>query len=838
MSTAGSSIRLSRETSRRSLLKFRLWWLLVCLVVAFPFIYLPLRSTFRWMLGPTMLGPEVVGATTASVPKPKEQSDAIASSQPLPDHPAPATSQSDEWRFDLQLADDVVKAVQAKDDKNANAAATESRWSDPKQLFKTIGAKGVDQTILELRNEFDDPVAADLVNVLERSRHLLRLHPDRASQIIALAAVRAPSEAAIRLLNNELQQAGVAPILSAGVISDARLRTLRQRLSHPVDIHPTKSLFAAGISRDLVLIDSVTGKRLSSTRVFDDIPITSATYSPDGRHLVCGSSYHPLRILDTATNQFLSLPPEHLVLGTQVAFMDDSKRFVAVGQEIQRGMAKQNASLIDLTTTESQELTAESEDVQVVAIDSQSRSIFVGGWRNLLIYDANTLELVKTMSVPAAVRCLTCLPSGDLAVGLFNGDVRYWSSENKNWDGSRSFASGSKAIVSMDLIDADGRLAVLDGNGVLWICDLVKQQSRQFGWHRNGHQVLASSDGKTLATIGYQDGINLWRTPPPTDSDQPGRHWFSLSGIRQSPDGRWVVGVGKYVWVWDKSTGECKGMIRSQIDRIFDVAVSNDSSRLAITGDNPVTELWDLSTCEQVATFQGESSGEIPIVRQDWRNQSVVFGNDDQTLLVAENDVVRIYDVDEHAMVRQLVPPRMGSSFQRFSMIAAMATNAGQTQLFVAHSNHIRVWNLENGELVKTIDERFSTNYQNRKLLFSNKYELLALNGLSDVMIIDPNSGQRIDRFSRKRLLGVESDDWLVSDSDGTIYRCPITKQKRDPYRGPKPVFETLYIADGALTSFHNHANEQWSFIDQRGVPTVVGPNPGSSRKLHTDTGR
>jgi len=121
-------------------------------------------------------------------------------------------------------------------------------------------------------------------------------------------------------------------------------------------------------------------------------------------------------------------------------------------------------------------------------------------------------------------------------------------------------------------------------------------------------------DGKTLATAA-RDGIVLldsktWQVReslPLSDEDMVE---VALTGLRFSPDGRWLTGSleGRRIWVWDTSTWE-RFTLESSSAWGFDgsrrISFAPDSRTLLVGDVTRGIETWDLSSRELVSTRTG-----------------------------------------------------------------------------------------------------------------------------------------------------------------------------------------------------------------------------------------
>lgn len=203
-------------------------------------------------------------------------------------------------------------------------------------------------------------------------------------------------------------------------------------------------------------------------------------------------------------------------------------------------------------------------------------------------------------------------PDGSrVAVGMTDGTVKIWDAQTGNVS---MVLSGHKGAVHKIAYNPDGsRLASAsnDKTAKIWDTATGKEVFTLKGHEGVVMSVAWSPDGQMVATGAGDRTVKLWDsregTLLDTLSDGKAEGYF---GLAFSPDGRRLAAataLDRTVSVWDLASGNLM-YAHDTGYFVFQIAFSQDSSRIAVASDDRIPKVLDTETGVPVLSLQGLST--------------------------------------------------------------------------------------------------------------------------------------------------------------------------------------------------------------------------------------
>jgi hypothetical protein len=272
--------------------------------------------------------------------------------------------------------------------------------------------------------------------------------------------------------------------------------------------------------------------------------------------------------------------------------------------------------------------------------------IAIGGQRQIVLYHADTLELLGVLPYPEGI-AYTLKFSTNGSLLLAGGGIGAKTGKVVAFD----VASGKRVAEVGDEFDA------------VIAADVSPDQT----------QVALGTPLRTLKIYNTADGSQEHAIKKHTD-------W--VEAVAYSPDGRFLASGDRAggLWVWEAKTAREVYNCAGHKEGITDACFRGDSSILASASQDGTIKLWNMTDGTMAKTIQAHAGGAM----------SVAFTHDGRIVSCGRDRLVKIWGPDGTAI----------KSFEPFSDLALRATVSADGNRVVAgdFTGAIHVWNVADGK--------------------------------------------------------------------------------------------------------------------------------------------
>ena len=254
-------------------------------------------------------------------------------------------------------------------------------------------------------------------------------------------------------------------------------------------------------------------------------------------------------------------------------------------------------------------------------------------WGNILVYDAQTGEVVTTWQDDAKVRTATFDPrdGSRIVLGDDNGRVVVLASGQ---DAPALVIDAHGNIIVSAVFSPDGSKilsASYDGTAIVWDAE-------------NGNKLLVldsgdgtliedaqfSQDGSRIVTSSRNNTAQIWDANSGEKLVQLTGHTDFVLTSNFSHDGNYVYtgGYDNTIRKWDAKTGALLQTMTGHTGRVDDLDISPDDSLLVSGSADTTVKVWELVTGKEIFSYQGNNED----------TNSVAFNQDGSRILTASSD--------------------------------------------------------------------------------------------------------------------------------------------------------------------------------------------------------
>jgi len=338
---------------------------------------------------------------------------------------------------------------------------------------------------------------------------------------------------------------------------------------------------------------------------------------------------------------------------------------------------------------------------------------------------ATGAEVARLEGHSHRVSALAVLPDGRLASGSLDHSIRIWDLANFSEDSRLVPGDGrhyQRGVLSLAVLD-DGRLAYARQDLLvrLWDTQRCAEPSASVGKFTDKNDLGAQnlplavlSDGRFAMGVGHN--IHVWDTAAGIETSRIAAGEF-VATLAALPDGGLASGCGKTVRLWDIESGIESGRLEGHPEEVTALALLPDGRLASGCGrtksynwDNSI-RVWDVNDHREVAQLRGHSA-----------MVTALTALPDGSLVSASNDrSIRVWDVmqgEETARLEghsswvnslAILPSGFIASGSQDCTIRIWNHKAGSTKRFAGHKSAIRSISVLDENTIATASGEFDT---------------------------------------------------------------------------------------------------------------------------------
>lgn len=521
-------------------------------------------------------------------------------------------------------------------------------------------------------------------------------------------------------------------VLSAGLDGTVRLWEISETMA-PVRGHSQPVVAVALTPNGQLLVTGSADKTVRVSTVSDGQPkfamndflqpIQSLAVSSQGSLIGVGDVAGDLQIRSMDQGAIVSNWGAHVGAVTGLQFLGNGERIVSSGAD---GTAKVWTLPFAASTT----VKAHEQSITALTITHDGKQLISAGldeWIRVYSLE-NQQQIASWKSTTGPVTALA-ISSDDkrLVTGSNTGKWQSWSFPDHVEQQQQMGHAGGIHSIAIHPQSGDIATAGADGLVKLW---KGAEMPRDLTGHSGAVLAVAfTPDGASVISGGADASVRRWNVSDGTQAQIFSGHQGQITGVRVSADSATIVSssLDKTVRIWKVASGEAK--VLTQVSPILASDFLSETNRIATTGEDLITRIWDVATGRELQRYPASISAAkavqlsrlSPGFAAGGTDGNLTFGSiTAQSIMLA--DEVKVYDLavtpdgshvvtcGEDKLAKlwsvkgELVRPFSGSGTAlRFVAVRADGAQVASGGDPLSSQATVFIWNLVDGAAVRTL---------------------------------------------------------------------------------------------------------------------------------------
>ena len=394
-------------------------------------------------------------------------------------------------------------------------------------------------------------------------------------------------------------------------------------------------------------------------------PVTTASFSPDGKRVVTASHDGTTMVWDVHTGDLVTTWRGHTQRINTVVYSPD-------GNTIMTSSSDGTVRLWEAATgTETASLAGRSEPIHSASFSLNGKRILANSQLGTYVWDTESETVLTFIEGDQRSNCQTTFdPSGNrIATGSSRGQAMLWDVESGEVVTEHI---GHDFQINSAAFNPDGDRVVTasrDGTARVWDTQTGDLQSELTGHTSSVSMAAFNGSGTKIVTASDDGTACIWGSDtsdkPIVLGDHPDR---VIEAIFSPDDQRVLTRSGRSVWMWDTRTGKQVANLIGHTSSVNDAVFSPDVSLIVTVSDDGTARVWN-----------AEAGGMAPALRGYSRYMKTKFTPD--------NSNTRTFNP-------------MFASLANFSPDGGLVLVGGSV---VGNTNISQVWDVATGRLISAL---------------------------------------------------------------------------------------------------------------------------------------